>query len=321
MNFNKISSTPYFNVAGILVVGGLTLGTILPTNTWLSEELANNALLVMMFFLLSGFVGFVWRKNAVILFNFMACIVVCSFLKDQQPTSTQAWIPQEQPVVRVANLTLRHNSDLIVLQQRLEETGVDFLSLQVAPNVDFPVSTLEDLKKRLPYYRIIATENDNRTLVFSNYEMESLDTFHYRGNHSISFVGTLDMPQDGAVPFISTNIPTADYERPEAQQHWRQLSQYMTHRYETEPTMTSSKAHLTSWQPAVQALRSAQKLSINSEYRLEFHPTEHLFYAENLICKQVEDLLEGYGAVATYQFVGESSHNNTIGAVRGASSL
>lgn len=324
MNFNKISSTPYFNIAGVLVVGGLTLATIIPTNTWLSEQLTNHALLVMLFFLISGFVGFVWRKNTVILFNFMACIVLCSFLKEQQPNSAQAWIPEEQPTVRVANLTLRQDEDIIALQSHLEDQEVDFLSINVASTVEFPSNILENLKTRLPYYKIINTQKKNRTLVFSSYEMQSLDTFHYTGNGSISFVGTLTMNNREAVPFISTNIPVADYELPEAQKHWTQLSEYMTHRYEKEPAITSNNVHLTAWQPAIQALRSAKKLSFKSEYRLKFQQTEHLFYAENLICKQVEDLLEGYGAVATYEFVGQSSSDNNngfAGTLRGGASL
>ncbi|MGH1335560.1 MAG: hypothetical protein ACRBFS_05475 [Aureispira sp.] len=319
MSFNKISSTPYFHVAGILVVGGLTLGTIIPTNTWFSELLSSHALLIMLFFLISGFIGFAWRKNTVILFNFIACIAVCSFLKEQQPTTTnQAGLSEKEPTVRVASLTLRQNSDLVVLQEHLGDRGVDFLSLNVAPAVDFPAAVLENLKERLPYYQVIHTEKENSTFVFSSYEMESLDTFHYTRNHSISFVGTLSMSKGKAVPFISTNIPVADYELPEAQQHWVELSQYMTHRYEIDPTMTSKNAHLTTWQPAVQALCSAKDLSVKSEYRLGLQQPEHLFYAENLICKQVEDLLEGYGAVATYEFVGVSStKNNFKGALRG----
>ena len=130
------------------------------------------------------------------------------------------------------------------------------------------------------------------------------------------------MNKEKAVPFISTNIPVADYELPEAQQHWIQLSQYMTHRYETDPTMTSRNVHLTAWQPAVQALRSAKILSIKSEHRPKLNQGEHLFYAENLICRQVENLLEGYGAVATYEFVGRSSSNNNLtGTLRGGASL
>lgn len=321
MTFNKISSTPYFNVAGIVVVGGLTLGTIVPTNTWVNELLNNHALLVMLFFLASGFIGFVLRNNAIILFNFMACIVLCSFLKEQQPSDRHALLEMpvvEEATVRIANLTLDKNSDLMVLQQHLEQANIDFLSLQIAPTVDLPTATLDQLKARLPYYRIIDTENDARTLVFSSYEMESLDTFHYRGNQSISFVGTLSMNQEKAVPFISTNIPAADYKRPEAQQHWVQLSQFMTRRYEEPSTTTSKNVHLTAWQPAVNALCYAKGFSALSEYSPKFPQAERLFYAENLVCKEVEDLLGGCGAVATYQII-DKTNPNYIGRVRGAS--
>jgi hypothetical protein len=323
MNVNEISSSPYFNVAGIAVVGGLTLATVVPNNTWLGGQLANHALLVMLFFLVSGFIGFIWRNNAIILFNFMACIVVCSFLKEHQPSNQQALyaVPLEQPTVRVANLTMQKNSDLPLLQQYLEQDEVDFLSLQVAPNIDFPTTALDQLKSQLPYCRIIDNENQTRTLVFSSYEMESLDTFRYQGNQSISFVGTLYMHESEAVPFISTNIPAEDYERPEAQQHWAQLSQYMSNRSKKTINPTAKQAHLTALRPAVKALRHAKNLSHSSEYRPKFPQSEHLFYAENLICKQVEDLL-GCGAVATYQFVGQERNSTALrGQLRGGASL
>ena len=322
MNFSEISSSPYFNLAGVVVVGGLTLATIMPTETWVSGQLSTHALSVMLFFLVSGFIGFVWRNNAIILFNFMACIVVCSFLKEQQPNQQQALNTAtiEQPTVRVANLTVQQNSDVQLLQQYLEEDNVDFLSLQVAPNIDFPTAALDQLKSKLPYCRIIDTDDHTRTLVFSSYEMESLDTFRYQGNQSISFVGTLHMNESAAVPFISTNIPAADYERPEAQKHWAQLSQYM-HSNDEELTRTTQQVHLTAWRPAVKALCHAKNLSHSSEYRPKFSQSENLFYAENLICKQVEDLL-GRGAIATYQFVGQpSSCTPYVGHLRGAAAL
>lgn len=306
MNVDKISSTRSFNAVGILVVGGLTLGTIIPTNSWLNEFLASHALLIMLFFLISGFMGLIWRKNTVILFNFMACIAVCSFLKEQDiSTTAEAWHPPTQPTVRVANLNLRQSDDLVVLQQRLADSGVDFLSLNIATTIEFPAQTLELLKKRLPYYKIINTKEENRTLVFSSYKIEALDTFHYTGNKSISIVGTLTMQENQIVPFISTNIPVKDYELPEAQQHWTHLSQYMTKQY-SQTQVSSNSVHLTAWEPAIQALCSAQKVADKSEYRPMFLQPAHLFYAENLICKQVENLLEGHGAVATYEFVGTS---------------
>lgn len=85
MKLSNISSSPLFYVTGVVVVGGLTLGTVVPTDTDLHHYLADNALLVMVFFLITGFLGLAVRQNTVILFNFLACIVVCSFLKDKAP--------------------------------------------------------------------------------------------------------------------------------------------------------------------------------------------------------------------------------------------
>lgn len=322
MNFNKITSTTYFNVVGLLVVGGLTIGTIIPTNTWLGELLTSYALLVMLFFLISGFIGFIWRKNTVILFNFLACIAVCSFLKKQDSTVTQAWF-QEEATVNVANLNLYETSDLIVLEQHLEDIAIDFLSLHVASTVDLPISILENFKKRLPYHKIINIDKENRTLVFSNYQMKNLDTFHYIGNQSVSLVGTLSMTEEKAIPFISTNIPIVDYELPKAQKHWIKLSQYMANRYELDPSAATNNVYLTTWQPVVDAFHNTKSLPVKkTEYSLDVQQAERLFYAENLICKQVENLLDGQGAVAMYKFVGNSSSNDAFtGSLRGGATL
>lgn len=86
MKLSNISASPLFYIAGVVVVGGLTLGTIMPSDTTLHHYLANHALGVMVFFLLTGFLGLVVRQNTVILFNFLACIAICSFLKEQKQT-------------------------------------------------------------------------------------------------------------------------------------------------------------------------------------------------------------------------------------------
>lgn len=100
MKLSNISSTPIFYLAGVIIVGGLTLATVLPTDTTLHHYLAEHAFWVMSFFLISGFLGFAIRQNTVILFNFLACIAICSFLKQQNqplPISEKAPLPLSQP--------------------------------------------------------------------------------------------------------------------------------------------------------------------------------------------------------------------------------
>lgn len=97
MKLSNISSSPVFYLTGFVVVGGLTVATVLPTDTTIHHYLADHAFWVMSFFLVSGFLGFIARQNTVILFNFLACIAVCSFMKQQSQTLP---ITEKAPLVQ-----------------------------------------------------------------------------------------------------------------------------------------------------------------------------------------------------------------------------
>ena len=88
MKFSNIGRSPLSQLAGGVVIGGLTLATVVPTDTTLHHYLANHASILLGAFLTIGFLGLVARQNTVILFNFLACIVLCSFLKQQTATAT-----------------------------------------------------------------------------------------------------------------------------------------------------------------------------------------------------------------------------------------
>lgn len=103
MKLSSISSSPLFYLAGVVIVGGLTLGTVLPTDTTVHHYLASHAIWVMVFFLISGFWGLAIRQNTVILVNFLACIAICSFLKQQNqicPITEQLTTPLMTPANR-----------------------------------------------------------------------------------------------------------------------------------------------------------------------------------------------------------------------------
>lgn len=119
MRLSSISSSPLFYLAGVVIVGGLTLGTVLPTDTTIHRYLADHAVWVMFFFLISGFIGLVVRQNTVILMNFLACIAICSFLKQQNqilPITEQSTTPLMTP----ANPTV--SRAILTNHQSTEET-------------------------------------------------------------------------------------------------------------------------------------------------------------------------------------------------------
>ena len=299
-NFIKIQNVSFL---WLFLVPLLTLGVVVPVDMAASYFLSSHAITIMLLFLGTGFVGFVLRNNTIIFPSFLACIVLCTFIKD---SLTQEFIysrPTDDIEVRVAHLVLDKKGSIANFRQCFTSLETDFLSIQTPIEPTLEVQLIKELRKKMPYWKKIICDNNTVMFVFSSYELKDLDTIHCSENQSVSLVGTMfvDSTHD-QISFLSTKVPMNKGTNKEAERHLERLSECINTNFQNRPLLTFSGIKLASWMPELQDFKEVYCLN-DRKIDLELIARdEHLFYSKDLVCTGFEEILNGNGILATYQF-------------------
>lgn len=302
MKMTTLKTSQILPFVGISTVTLLTLGAIAPLNTSVNYLLSSYAVELMLVFLLAGLIGFIVRNNTMILTNFVACIVLCSFLKSSHSQAFTYSVPTDDVAIKVAHLVLKDEESIETFGKKIARLDADFLSIQTPIDPTLEKEITKKLSHRLPYWERTICDNDMTMFVFSAYELRNLDTLYNTANNTVSLVGTMfidSMHQE--ISFLSTRIPVTDYSHEQAQKQLASLSSYIEKNCQDKPLLTLSGSMLNSWSPEVQAFKSAHRLS-DSRMDIGFSQDEHIFYSKDLMCTNFNEIFEGNGVMATYQF-------------------
>jgi hypothetical protein len=287
----------------LFLVTLLTLGVVLPVDMNASHFLSGHAITIMLLFLGTGFVGFVLRNNTIIFPSFLACIVLCTFIKESLTQEFTYSIPTDDIEVRVAHLVLDNQESIAAFGQSFAGLETDFLSIQTPIEPTLELQLMDELSKKMPYWNKTICNNNTALFVFSSYELKDLDTIYCNGNQTVSLVGTMfiDSTHD-QISFLSTKVPMGQGMHQEAEKHLDQLSEYINTNFQDRPLLTLSGTKLVSWTPELQGFRAANRLN-DSKIDLELIARdEHIFYSKDLVCTGFTEILDGNGILATYQF-------------------
>lgn len=287
----------------LFIVTLLTLGVVVPTDTAAGHFLSSHAITVMLLFLGTGFVGFVFRNNTVIFPSFLACIVLCTFIKDSLLQQFTYSTPTDDVEVRVAHLVLDNQESIAMFGQSFTALETDFLSIQTPIEPTLELRLTRELSEKMPYWNKTICNNNTAMFVFSRYELKDLDTIYSVGNQTVSLVGTMFIDSTHEqISFLSTKVPIGQDMHQEAAKHLERLSQYINTNFQDRPLLTLSGTKLASWTPALQDFKDAHRLN-DSEVDLELIARdEHIFYSKDLVCTGFTEILGGNGVLATYQF-------------------
>jgi hypothetical protein len=130
MTVKKFNESRIFIIIDLIIVAALTVGVILPCDTPISLLLSTYAVGLMSLFLAIGFIAFFIRNNALILINFLACISLCSFLKDCEIQEFASVNITDDTEIRVAHLVLDDAEGIKKLERDFHRLEADFLSIQ-----------------------------------------------------------------------------------------------------------------------------------------------------------------------------------------------
>jgi len=304
MKIKNFIKTQNVSLLWFSLVALLTIGIVVPVDMTASHFLAGHAITVMLLFLGTGFVGFVLRNNTVIFPSFLACIVLCTFIKESLTQEFTYSKSTDDIEVRVAHLVLDNEESIAAFGQSFIGLETDFLSIQTPIEPTLELQLMKELSKKMPYWNKTICNNNNTALfVFSSYELKNLDTIYCNENQTVSLVGTMfiDSTHD-QISFLSTKVPIGQGTHQEAEMHLERLSEYIHTNFQDRPLLTLSGTKLASWTPEVQGFKDAHRFN-DSKIDLELiSRDEHIFYSKDLVCTGFTKILEGNGILATYQF-------------------
>jgi hypothetical protein len=287
----------------LFLVTLLTLGVVLPVDMNASHFLSSHAIKIMLLFLGTGFIGFFFRNNTVIFPSFLACIVLCTFIKDSLTQEFTYSTPTDDIEVRVAHLVLDNQESIAAFGQSFTGLETDFLSIQTPIEPTLELQLMEELSKKMPYWNKTICNNNTALFVFSSYELKDLDTIYSNKNQTVSLVGTMfiDSTHD-QISFLSTKVPVGQGMHQAAEKHLEDLSEYINTNFQDRPLLTLGGTKLVSWTPELQGFRAAHHFN-DSKIDLELiERDEHIFYSKDLVCTGFTEILDGNGILATYQF-------------------
>lgn len=303
MKLNNLTQPQVATNLWFLVVTILTLGVVVPTNTVASYFLSTYAISIMLLFLVAGFIGLIFRNNLMIFSNFLACIVLCAFIKGALTQEFTYSIPIDDVEIRIAHLVLEDEQTIADFSQAFKSLDANFLSIQTPIEPTLEQKLTKQLSTKMPYWKKTICDNNLALFVFSKYELRDLDTLHYVGNNTVSLVGSMFIDSmHKEISFLSTRVPVDEGIWKETEKHLAKLSTYINTNCQDKPFLTLSGTRLASWTPEVQEFKTTHRLN-DSEIDLGLVPRdEHIFYSKDLVCTSFDEIFDGNGVVATYQF-------------------
>jgi len=303
MKLKNFIKTQNVGLLWSFLVALLTLGVVVPVDMTASHILSSHAVIIMLLFLGAGFIGFALRNNTIIFPSFLACIVLCTFIKESLTHEFAYSIPTDDIEIRVAHLVLGDQESIAAFGQSFAGLETDFLSIQTPIEPTLELQLMDELSKKMPYWNKTICNNNTAIFIFSRYELKNLDTVYSNGNQTVSLVGTMfiDSTHD-QISFLSTKVPVGQGTHQETERHLEKLSEYIHTNFQDKPLLTLSGTKLASWTPEVQDFKEAHRFS-DSNIDLELIARdEHIFYSKDLLCTGVTEILDGNGILATYQF-------------------
>ena len=302
MKITKLSMSQVPTYTGVLLVAGLTLGVVAPFDTPIHHFLSAYAVQIMFSFLIVGVLGFILRNNTMILSNFLACIVLCSFLKTAHNEAFTYSIPTDDVAIKVAHFVLENEESITNFERDVQKLDVDLLSIQTPIKPTLETKLTKELQEALPYSQKVVCNNNITMFVFSAYELRNIDTLCNDNDNTLSLAGTIFIDSmHKEISFLSTRVPVGGEMHMGAKKQLASLSTYISANYKNKPFLALSGSKLVTWSSEVQAFKTAHRLN-DSRMDIGFSDNEHIFYSKDLVCTNFHEVFDGDGIMATYQF-------------------
>jgi hypothetical protein len=294
------TKSQYFVFFLAFLVVCLTTGIHMNSYIFFGSFFSDLAFELMSLFLLMGFIGFILRNNSLILINFLACISICTYLKNY-PDNICASFSSDNVEITVAHLVLSDSESISDFEKNYTFINADFLSIQtpLLPTLDQKLTA--KLSESLPFCCKTLPNKDLNLFVFSAYELINIDRLYSPDENTVSLVGNMIVDSfHKNISFLSTPVsPDIDFEQnANSQQHT--LSSFIDNS-KGSPMLTLFSADFLSNPENLSSFKS--KYSLNDSQSIKNVASDkHIFYSSDLICTGFSSVLNGKCVIATYKF-------------------
>lgn len=268
----RTNTTQLLNSLVIIGITLLTLGVLIPQQSVFNIGLGTYAQPLMLGCLATGLLAFVWRNNQIIITSFMACIVLCTFLKDQGQAAlaVNQLTSSDYGRLSVAHLILNTPESIQDFEAMHQQLDVNFISIQTGLNEVVQEKLVDTLAAEWPFWEKRSYGNGQHVFIFSSYALSNVDTIYNQLEQQMRLRGTIHLDDERQI-ISFLNIP----QTPSVDKHFHVVGRNLS------PQTKHQVAHITP--------HKTSKLK------------EQMLYSKDLVCVGSNKILNGSGILATYQ--------------------
>jgi hypothetical protein len=244
-----------------------------------------------------GFIGFYYRNNSLIFFNFAACIVICSVLRtlpSQQLSSGHLSLTD----ITVAHFVVEDSQSLAEFKQHQPSVQVDFMSIQTSDNTGLEPRLAHRLEHKYPFNNTVSYNDGFKLHIFSTLQLKNLDTIIDPTNNSISLFGSILLDSSlQEITFLSSSLPS----KKTAQRKPNLRSDFIGKLTPENFSRMPANALLVSNPLHISSPTKAQRPRYTEPVVDKFSANDRTFYSKDLICTKFRKSCQGNCVISSYR--------------------
>lgn len=257
---------------------------------------------LMVLFLATGFIGFYYRINPLIFFNFSACIVLCSVLRTLPSQEGFSNSPASSDIT-VAHFVLEDSQSLADFVRYQPSVKADFMSIQTASNNPIAEQLSTSLEHQYPFRKVSSYNKGFNLYVFSAFQLKNLDTIIDPIDNSISIFGSIFLDSSfQEISFLSSPL----LGEKASKRTLNLLSNFSQEKLKGQPFLTLSNAQMVSNRKDFERLQSIHSLKDSQPTHDQAITNGRIFYSKDLVCTKFQKSCQGNCVIASYRIKREN---------------
>ncbi len=272
---------------GILIICS-ALFCVLPTDISLIRSGANYTVHIMFANLAMGLLFLILDEKRLLFTSFIACAVLCLFLKSSSNNVLKLPTKTIQESLNVAQLNIASTHEHIYETiESIKNTNVDILSLQeVAP--DMAMLLKQELDKLYPYKTIVHRKEDFLGIgIFSKIPFLSVDTFYMDDIPNLGVDLNISNQRIGIVSsYVYPELSSVDNTKIVSQ--FKTIETYIAN--QTNPVIAIGDFNQLQFSNYLKELKRKSLLNDSRRFQFLDNPTDHILYSSHFDCVEFQTI-------------------------------
>lgn len=301
----------HYGLMTILVL--VTLVCISKPDILFFKQVSAYTLFIMLFFLLTGLIAFVYNKSRLMMVSLLCCCALNLHLKESSNKNLRLATETAEPALRISHISLGSTeTDYDSVINYLLQIDADFLSFQeLTP--DWNAHLIARLSSTFNYVQTLTRIDQYGMGFFSKLPFQKLDTVYF--DQIPNLAGTIRLDDNSICNIISCQVvpPVNQLAFTSINKHFNLISNYIDSLEGS--SIVLGDFHLPPWSAEVQNFRLACHLqdgrrdihqrNIDGSLSLPRIPVEHILYTGDFECTSFSEIgnsqVGRIGITGTYQ--------------------